>query len=59
VFIEAKLPGFKKAFVFHLPFGTQEAYVKKVQSLDLGGLASLVKICGFLMQKKIYLFWRR
>jgi hypothetical protein len=26
---------------------------------DLDKLANLIRICGFLMQTKIYLFWKR
>jgi len=26
---------------------------------DLDKLANLIRICGFLMQTKVYLFWKR
>jgi hypothetical protein len=46
-----------KSFSYHLPFGTRDAYVKEIMVADLDKLASLIKICGFLMQTKVYLFW--
>jgi hypothetical protein len=48
-----------KSFSYHLPFGTKEAYVKEIIAADLGKLASLIRICGFLMQTKVYLFWKK
>jgi len=47
-----------KNFSYDLPFGTKEAYEKKIMDADLGKLAHLIKICGFLMQTKVYLFWK-
>ena len=49
--------GFMKSFSGHLPFGTQAAYAKEIMASDLDKLASLIRVCGFLMQTKIYLFW--
>jgi len=50
-------PRFMKAFSYHLPFGAKQAYRKEIEHLTLEKLAHLVKICGFLMQTKVYLFW--
>ena len=50
---------FMKSFSYHLPFGTKDAYVKEIMAADLNKLANLTKICGFLMQTKIYLIWTR
>jgi hypothetical protein len=50
---------FMKSFSYHLPFGTRDAYVRETMAADLDKLANLMKICGFLMQTKVYLFWRR
>jgi ABC-type ATPase with predicted acetyltransferase domain len=50
---------FMKSFSYHLPFGSKEAYKKEIANASLEKIAHLVKICGFLMQTKIYLFWRR
>jgi len=50
---------FMKSFSYHLPFGTKEAYVKEIMATNLNKLASLIKICGFLMQTKVYLFWTK
>lgn len=47
------------AFSYHVPFGTKEAYIKEIIAADLNKLASLIKICGFLMQTKVYLFWKK
>jgi hypothetical protein len=47
-----------KSFSYHLPFGTKEAYVNETMAADLDKLAGLIRICGFLMQTKVYLFWK-
>jgi ABC-type ATPase with predicted acetyltransferase domain len=57
-FIKQRHTRFMKSFSYHLPFGTKEAYVKEITAADLGKLASLIKICGFLMQTKVYMFWK-
>jgi len=49
--------GFMKSFSGHLPFGTRDAYVREITAADLDELANLIRICGFLMQTKAYLFW--
>ncbi len=48
---------FMKNFSYHLPFGTRDAYIKEIMATDLEKLANLIRICGFLMQTKAYLFW--
>jgi hypothetical protein len=48
---------FMKYFFCHLPFGKKEAYSKAVIEADLTRLVRLIKVCGFLMQTKVYLFW--
>jgi hypothetical protein len=52
-------PRFMKAFSYHLPYGQKQAYRKEVEHLGLERLAGLIKICGFLMQTKIYLLWKK
>jgi hypothetical protein len=47
-----------KAFSYHLPFGAKQTYQEQMEHLNLGKLAHLIKICYFLMQTKVYLFWR-
>jgi len=49
---------FLKSFSNHLPLCTKDAYVKQIMAADLDKLASLIRICGFLMQTKAYLFWQ-
>jgi endonuclease III-like uncharacterized protein len=46
-----------KSFSGHLPFDTKDAYLKEILAADFNKLANLIKICGFLMQAKVYLFW--
>ena len=58
IFARQRHTRFMKSFSYHLPFGTKEAYVKEITAADLNKLASLIKICGFLMQTKVYLFWK-
>ena len=48
-----------KSFSCHLPFGTKDAYVREIMAADLEKLANLMRICGFLMQTKGYLFWKK
>jgi hypothetical protein len=48
-----------KYFFCHIPFGKKELYKKEVMKANLERLAHLIKVCGFLMQTKAYLFWER
>jgi len=57
-FIKADHPPFSKFFSSGLPFGHMGDYERKVNAAPLEPLAGLVKICGFLMQTKVYLFWQ-
>jgi hypothetical protein len=49
-------PRFMKAFSYHLPYGLKQAYRKEIECLGLEKMAQLIKICGFLMRTKVYLF---
>jgi hypothetical protein len=51
--------GFVESFSYHLPFGTKDAYVKEIMAADLNKLANLIRICGFLLQTKVHVFWKR
>jgi hypothetical protein len=57
-FIKADHPRFFKFFSSGLPFGHIGDYEKRVKAATLEQLAGLIKICGFLLQTKAYLFWR-
>jgi len=46
-----------KYFFCHIPFGRKEVYAKEVMKANLERLARLIKVCGFLLQTKVYLFW--
>jgi ABC-type ATPase with predicted acetyltransferase domain len=48
---------FMKYFFCHIPFGRKEVYAKEVMKASLERLAHLIKVCGFLLQSKVYLFW--
>jgi hypothetical protein len=50
---------FMKYFFPHQLFGKREAYTKEIRKTSLERLAHLIKVCGFLMQTKVYLFWNR
>jgi len=41
-----------------LPFGRKQAYAKEVEKASLEKIAHLIKVCGFLLQTKVYLFWK-
>jgi len=49
---------FMKCFFCHMPFGLKEAYAKEVRKASIERLIRLIKVCGFLMQTKVYLFWK-
>jgi ABC-type lipoprotein export system ATPase subunit/GNAT superfamily N-acetyltransferase len=49
---------FMKYFFCHVPFGKKEVYTKEVMKASLERLARLIKVCGFLLQTKVYLFWK-
>ena len=57
VLVKYSHPRFMKAFSYRLPYGQKQAYIDKMENLDLERLAHLVRICGFLMQTKVYLVW--
>ncbi len=57
-FAKHRHPRFMKSSS-RLPFGTKDAYVKEIMAADLDELANLVRICGFLTQTKVYLFWKK
>jgi len=48
---------FMKHFFAHLPFGKKQVYAQEIMKASLERLAYLVKVCGFLLQTKVYLFW--
>jgi ABC-type lipoprotein export system ATPase subunit/GNAT superfamily N-acetyltransferase len=50
---------FLKSFSYSLPFGLKEAYAREIEKAGMDKLAGLIRICGFLMQTKVYLFWQR
>jgi GNAT superfamily N-acetyltransferase len=58
-FVRFRHTRFSKSFSYHLPYGTVEMYRRQIQGASLEKLAVLIKICGFLLQSKVYLFWRR
>jgi ABC-type ATPase with predicted acetyltransferase domain len=58
-FRAARHPRFLKYFSSKVPFGRREDYEKAVEVAGLARLAGLVRICSFLLQTKLYLFWRR
>jgi hypothetical protein len=49
---------FMKYFFAHVPFGRKEVYAREVMKANLERLARLIKVCGFLLQTKVYLFWK-
>ncbi|MEM3443109.1 MAG: GNAT family N-acetyltransferase, partial [Candidatus Bathyarchaeia archaeon] len=49
---------FMKYFFCHMPFGKKQEYAEEVMKASLKRLTHLIKVNGFLMQTKVYLFWR-
>jgi GNAT superfamily N-acetyltransferase len=56
VFIKHSHSRFMKHFFPHQLFGKRDAYARELMKADLEKLAHLVKVCGFLLQTKVYLF---
>ncbi|MBT0160705.1 hypothetical protein G4O51_12065 [Candidatus Bathyarchaeota archaeon A05DMB-2] len=48
---------FMKYFLCRTLFGKKKVYDEEVAKASLERLAHLIKVCGFLMQTKVYLFW--
>lgn len=57
VFVKNCHARFIKYFFYHMPFGKKQAYTEEAMKASLERLSHLIKVCGFLMQTKIYLFW--
>jgi len=58
-FIKNKAPRFMKYFFPHQPYGRQKLFVEKLMKASLRRLASLIRVCGLLLQTKVYLFWHK
>jgi ABC-type ATPase with predicted acetyltransferase domain len=50
---------FVKYFFSNLLFGHKKDYVEEIKKASLERLVRLIKVCGFLLQTKVYLFWRK
>jgi len=49
---------FMKYFFCHMPFGRKGEYAQEVRKASPERLACLIKVCSFLLQTKVYLFWK-
>ena len=58
-FIKCRHPRFSKSFSSHLPYGRKAVYEKQIRKASVEKLAELIRTCSFLLQTKVYLFWRR
>lgn len=50
---------FMKYFYTHKVFGRKQTYAVAVKAASVERLAHLIKVCGFLLQTKVYLFWSK
>jgi len=50
---------FMKYFFPHQPYGQLDMYIEKIMKASLERLARLIKVCGLLLQTKVYLFWEK
>ena len=57
-FIQNHTPRFMKYFFPHKPYGKQKLFNEKLMKASLERLAHLIKVCGLLLQTKVYLFWK-
>jgi hypothetical protein len=58
-FIKHSHARFMKYFFCHMPFGRKKTYTEEVRKASLERLVHLIKVCSFLMQTKVYLFWKK
>ncbi len=58
-FIRNKQPRFMKQFFSSLPYGRHNLFKEKIREANLKTLVRLIKICGLLLQTKVYLYWKR
>ena len=49
---------FMKYLFPHQVFGHKKDYVEAIKKVGVERLAHLIRLCGFLLQTKVYLFWR-
>jgi GNAT superfamily N-acetyltransferase len=50
---------FSKSFSYHMPYGTVSVYRREIKNASLEKLGVLIRICGFLLQSKVYLYWKK
>jgi len=58
-FIESSHSRFMKCFSSRSAFVEKRIYAEKMREAGIEKLAKLIKVCSFLMQTKIYLFWKK
>ena len=56
-FIQNKLPRIMKYLSSHKPYAETNLYAEKIRRANVEKLATLVRVCGLLLQTKVYLFW--
>ncbi|MCW4007388.1 MAG: hypothetical protein NWF09_01670 [Candidatus Bathyarchaeota archaeon] len=56
-FIQQNHPRFMKHFSWNNVYGSKKDYAEAVKAASPERLAHLIKVCGFLLQTKVYLFW--
>jgi hypothetical protein len=54
-FIKHSHARFMKYFFCHMPFGKKQANTEEAFKASLERLARLIRVCGFLLQTKVYL----
>ena len=57
IFIMNPCPRLRKIFSSDLPYGTNKVYREGIVKAGFEGLAHLIRVCGLLLQLKVYLFW--
>jgi hypothetical protein len=57
-FIKHDHARFMKYFFCQMPFGRKDVYAEEVMKTSLERLTNLIKVCSFLLQTKVYPFWR-
>jgi len=57
-FIKHKQPRFVKYFFPGMPYGKTRLYPGLLRAASLEKLTHLIRVCGLLLQTKVYLFWK-
>jgi hypothetical protein len=59
VFQQNIIPRLMKEFFYHMSYGKQKICRQELKTAPLEKLTRLINITAFLLQTKVYLFWKK